>query len=470
MSGVSTPRIVAGASPVTQPPPDARTGEGLAGYLNALWRARWIILAGSLLAGLNSWIVSSSLSRKYEATATLMVSPPKVGEASSGSVLGLEVRNYRSYLENQSLSAELVREFKLDGPPHRLTPESFLDSALTVADVRDSRLLEVRVKLNEPKLAADVANALALRAVELSRTLNQEEVVAARDIIKQQLDVARERLTAARAAYERGQRAAQIELLEQDVGTLLEQQKDLRLVHVRIERERAKLSQAEAELARQQRVRDVRRAVGTLEPPEEPSVPSRPEPSVPSRPEPSPPPPKQTAPGTPLTSASPPPATSSREENEEETRLPIRDDMLDPYVNPVYEYLNQQVVASRTSLAALESQRDALLRTLRSKGGEFPVLADLYKRKAEVDEFKMQQELAEKIYLDVATRHEAARLQVAERSAQLQLVDRALAPERPVSPRPLRNALAAMVLAPSALTLIVVLIEALRRVMALRST
>ena len=133
-------------------------------------------------------------------------------------------------------------------------------------------------------------------------------------------------------------------------------------------------------------------------------------------------------------------------------------------------YLNQQVAASRTSLAALESQRDALVRTLRGKGGEFPVLADLYRRQAEVDELKMQEELAEKIYLDVATRHEAARLQVAERSAQLQLVDRALAPERPVSPRPLRNVLAAMVLAPSALTTIVVLIEALRRVMALRST
>lgn len=447
MNGISDPSHHQHGSRATEPAPDGRAGEGLAGYLNVLWRARWLILAGTVLAGLTSWVASSMLPRQFEATATLMVSPPKVGLASPGNVLAVEFRNYRSYLENQSLSAELIREFKLDGPPHGLTPGLFLDSALTVTDVRDSRLLAVRVRLKEPKLAADAANYLALRAVELSRTLNQEEVVVARDIIKQQLDVARDRLTAARAANEKGQRAAQIELLKLNVDTLLDQQRDLRLVQVRIEGERAKLTQAEVELARQERVREVRRAVGTL-PPEETLVPDR---EVPDRP-----PGQQPAPTTPT--------------KESESRLPIRDEFLDPYVNPVYEYLNQQVAASRTTLAALESQRDALVRTLRGKGGEFPVLAELYQRQGEVDELKMQEQLAEKIYLDVATRHEAAQLQVAERSAQLQLVDRALAPERPVSPRPLRSVLASVVLAPSVLTTIVVLLEALRRVMALRLT
>jgi len=68
--------------------------------------------------------------------------------------------------------------------------------------------------------------------------------------------------------------------------------------------------------------------------------------------------------------------------------------------------------------------------------------------------------------VDVATRYEAARLQVAERSAQLQLLDRALPPERPISPRMTQNVVAALVLAPSVLVAIVVLLEALRRVMA----
>lgn len=383
-----------------------------------------MILVGTLLAGLSSWAVSSWLPRQYEATAMVMVAPPKVGGAALGTPPGIEVRNYRSYLENQSLSAQLIREFKLDAPPHLLTPARFLDKVLTVGDVRDSRLLEVRVKLREPQLAADVANELALRAVELSRTVNQEEVVVARDIIKEQLDFARERLTAARSAYEQGQKAAQVELLERDVETLLEQHRDLRVVQVSIERERARLTKAEEELARQERVRDVRRAVGSL---------------------------------------------TSLEDRSAEAPLPIRDALLDPYVNPVHEYLNQQVATGRTSVASLEKEGDVLQRTLRGKGGQFPVLAELYRRKSEVDELEMQQELAEKIYVDVATRYEAARLQVAERSAQLQVLDKALPPERPISPRMTQNVVAALVLAPSVLVTIIVLLEALRRVMAQRT-
>ena len=147
----------------------------------------------------------------------------------------------------------------------------------------------------------------------------------------------------------------------------------------------------------------------------------------------------------------------------------ILDAMLDPYVNPVHEYLNQQVATGRSSVASLEKEGDVLQRTLRGKGGQFPVLAELYRRKSEVDELEMQQELAEKIYVDVATRYEAARLQVAERSAQLQVLDKALPPERPVSPRMAQNVAAALVLAPSVLVTIIVLFEALRRVMAQRT-
>ena len=446
------------ALPSIERPGTSRAGAEFAVYLDALWRARWVILAGTLLAGLSSWAVSSWLPRQYEATAVVMVAPPKVGGASMGTPSGIEVRNYRSYLENQSLSAQLIREFKLDAAPHLLTPARFLDNVLTVGDVRDSRLLEVRVKLREPQLAADVDNALALRAVELSRTVNQEEVVVARDIIKEQLDSARDRLTAARSAYEQGQKAAQVELLERDVDTLLEQQRDLRVVQVSIERERARLTKAEEELARQERVRDVRRAVGSLPGPVDRSPTSREDGSLTSREDRRP---------TNREDRSP----TSREDRSTEAPLPlpIRDALLDPYVNPVHEYLNQQVATGRTSVASLEKEGDVLQRTLRGKGGQFPVLAELYRRKSEVDELEMQQELAEKIYVDVATRYEAARLQVAERSAQLQVLDKALPPERPVSPRMAQNVMAALVLAPSVLVTIIVLFEALRRVMAQRT-
>ncbi|MBL8138791.1 MAG: hypothetical protein JNL48_19375 [Acidobacteria bacterium] len=443
----------------TEPSEGVRTGPGLALYLDALWRARWGILAGTVLAGVSSWGVSAWMPRQYEATAVVMVAPPKVGQAASGGAPGLEVRNYRSYLENQSLIAQLIREFKLEAAPHHLTPEQFLDRVLTVSDVRDSRLLEVRVTLRDPKLAADVANDLALRAVELSRTVNQEEVVVARDIIKEQLDAARERLTAARSAYEQGQKAAQVELLDRDVDTLLEQQRDLRIVQVNIERERARLAQAEKELAGMTRVRDVRRAVNSLP---GPSSPPRPQERSPKDTEEL----GEKAPESRRTARQEDRRPPPREEPVPEPLLSIRDELLDPYVNPVHEYLSQQVATARTSLASLESEGRVLQQTLRGKGGQFPVLAELYRRQSEVDELEMQQELAEKIYVDVATRYEAARLQVAERSAQMQLLDRALPPERAASPRVAQNVAAAVVVTPSVLVALIVLVAALRRALA----
>jgi polysaccharide biosynthesis transport protein len=75
----------------------------------------------------------------------------------------------------------------------------------------------------------------------------------------------------------------------------------------------------------------------------------------------------------------------------------------------------------------------------------------------------MQEKLAEKIYVDVATRYEQARLQVAGRSAQLQVVDRALGPEAPVSPRIAVNVSAAVVLTFSAIATLIVSIVAVRR-------
>ena len=77
----------------------------------------------------------------------------------------------------------------------------------------------------------------------------------------------------------------------------------------------------------------------------------------------------------------------------------------------------------------------------------------------------MQQELAEKIYLNVATRYEQARLQIAERSAQLQIVDSALASDHKVYPREKLIASAAVVLAFSVIAAAVIARTAMTKLM-----
>ena len=149
----------------------------------------------------------------------------------------------------------------------------------------------------------------------------------------------------------------------------------------------------------------------------------------------------------------PPPARPRYQEAEAEppARAELRDALIDPYINPSYEILQQQVTAARSRAAQLERKRAEMLKA-RSSNGQLPALADFYTRKARQNELEMQQRLAEKIYLDVATRFEQARLQIAARSAQLQLLDAALPPDWKVYPREKLMASAALVLAFSLLT------------------
>ena len=400
----------------------------LAEYLNALRGARLLLIGGPLLAALVALALGMWAAPQFEATATLLVSQSKIGEQIGPSV---DVRNYRAFVENQSLAAAIVQQFGLDAVPHDLTPATFLRSNVSLNEVRATNLLELRVRLMDPKVAADVANALADRAVALSRSLDQEETVVAREIIKDQLDGARERLTQTRQAREQYQQEAQVDLLQKQMDVLVEQQADVQKLLVDIAGERAHLAKAEEELAKQDRVRNVQRSIQAPAPQNQTQPRSNPQ--------------NQAQPGS-----------------NEPVRPSFRDELLDPYINPVYETLQHDVSTTRAKLAALEHQRDELLRA-RSRDGQLPPLNELYRRKTRLGELEMQEKLAEKIYVDVATRYEQARLQVAGRSAQLQVVDRALVPETQVSPRIVVNVPAAVVLTFSAIATLIVSIVAVRR-------
>ena len=448
-------------------PGDGSLGDSpLADYLNAIWRFRWLLVGGSVLAAVVTYVVALTLTPRFEASAVLMVTAPKTGDPVAA---GLDVRNFRAFVQNQTLAAEVVKEFALN-----TTPQRFLDDNVSVQEVRATNLLTVSVTVSDPQLAARIANAMAGRAVALSRSVEQAESVVARDVIKGQLDAARDRLTQARTALEAYQRGAQVELLEKRVNVLTDQQADVQNLTVDIEGQRAYLQQAERELAQQDRVRGVQRSVQLPAPravdddarrerersadeadrqraeqsARQPRREEKHAPGAMASPKPTPPPPER--PRRPEPEAEPP------------VRPELRDTLVDPYINPSYEILQQQVTAARSRVAQLEHKRAEMLKP-RSSDGHLPALADFYTRKARQTELEMQQELAERIYLDVATRFEQARLQIASRSAQLQVLDAALPPDRKVYPREKLMASAALVLAFSLLTAAVVAVTGISK-------
>jgi succinoglycan biosynthesis transport protein ExoP len=376
----------------------------LAKYVLMLWRHRLPIVVGALLCGLAAFVVNELTPPTYEATAKLIVTPPKTG-AVNDSTPTLSVATFRALVENQSLGAAIVDEFGLNKEPHRVTPDAFVARCVRVEAIRDTNVIVVKVRLWDRDLAARVANRLARAAVQLAQQLNQDETVSARDILEAQLGQSKKRLDQAEQRLEEFRRKAQIELLRKDVDALLGQRGALLALLVEIQAEQARLSQAEAQLANRGRIDTLKRSIDT-----DPAAME----------------------------------AARRGSNDAGTVLPLQ--LRNEFINPVYESLDQVIAASRTRLAGLQKQKSELIDVRKLDRDQQAKLSLLYQQEMELSRLQTEYDLSRAVYVDVATRNEQIRLQVAGRSAQLQVMDAALPPGRPVSPRVLRNTAAALVL------------------------
>ena len=69
--------------PAPRRPPAGNDSLGdspLAHYLHALWRFRWLLVGGSVLAAVVTYLIALTLTPRFEATAVLMVTASKTGE------------------------------------------------------------------------------------------------------------------------------------------------------------------------------------------------------------------------------------------------------------------------------------------------------------------------------------------------------------------------------------------------------
>jgi uncharacterized protein involved in exopolysaccharide biosynthesis len=115
-------------------------------------------------------------------------------------------------------------------------------------------------------------------------------------------------------------------------------------------------------------------------------------------------------------------------------------------IDQVYQELDTAAATSRAKLASLQKERSELVDVRKIGASQMPLLMRLYEREATLARREVERDLAEKIYEDISQRYEAARLQVAGRSAQLMILDPAVPADQPVSRQVARKtAVAALV-------------------------
>jgi capsule polysaccharide export protein KpsE/RkpR len=426
-----------------------------------LGRHRLLIIALSAVGAMAGLLASALKPTMYEASATLMVVPPARNDLRPGAIA-----NSRALLENLSLAGRVSKELELDRPPLSYTPQQFLESAIAVDELRGTNLIRLRVKLPNAQTAMQAAQSLSHKAVALNGAIATQDGIARRDQLKADLEDAAGRLRTAEQAFLEYQSTAQVDLLKRDTDAMLDERGDLLKLLVEIEGEKARLAAAEEELTKHSPILSVPRLAAAEEALRRPPSSPAPPPARSQQRE-----PDQNRERTPdrVTPAVPGQRPLAGESARGDTRKPGEKpesstptqpsvprgqegqadsealDLTNPYVNPVYQTLTFQIATSRARLALLERQRHELVDVKKLGGSESQQLRELYARQMELERRQTTYDLAKKVYSDLAMRYDESRTEVLGTTPQLQVIDEAVLPDRPLPRKRLQRILLGLV-------------------------
>jgi uncharacterized protein involved in exopolysaccharide biosynthesis len=371
---------------------------------------RWLfIFAGAILGGAIAFWFASAQPLRYQGVTTLLVVPPSEPGGAQ-----INPATFRAIVENASLVAQVISELKLDDGERAFTPQKFLDEALVVEEVRGTNIVRVRVALYDRGTAAEASRRLASKAIVLTQQISQQDGASIQKQLANHLGDAEKRRAEAERDLLSYKQGAQVELLKADTDAQLKERGDLLRLVVDIEAEKSRLAAALAEIKRQLPVLSVARMTGVEDALRRADADGK------------------SARNKEDELAGRKPATARGEVDSQHL------DLTNPYVNPVYQTLDFQIATSRTRIAALEKERDELLGVKKIGGKELSQLSELYRKQIEQARLQANFDLATRVYSDLSVRYEQSRTQPLGSTAQLQVIDEALPPDRPLSRRRLQ--------------------------------
>lgn len=372
-------------------------------YLRVIWKWKWMIIIGTLVCMVATGAVSFLLPKIYQASVTFMVSEPKIAESSGVGTaqyfINYPLKTYEGIIKNRLLEAKVIERLKLDLPPYEMTLDG-LNKNITVDSSRDSKLISLKVEFPDPGLAQQIANELAVLAVDLSKTLTEKESVDSRDFIREQLEEAKLRLDQAEKALLAFQRTAQIDSLKKELEIQLALKGNFEIelenTEAALEQNKAKLQKIEEQFKAQDKT--FKLASNLVE---------------------------DSAYQQSLASLS-----------KADIKALLGFNMEKEVQNPVYFHLESQLVDVVSSIGGLLAKKANLEASLKENAIKLRKLQDeLVQKEIELGKLIRERELAQATYKMLTVRYDEARIQVASRTQELKIVDPATIPEKAIKPK-----------------------------------
>lgn len=281
------------------------------------------------------------------------------------------VSRYRALFDDPEVARQVVQEVGLDKPPSNLTPTKF--QAATTVRVAESGNLLVDVRLGDPALAARAATSAARHVIDAARQQEQTAMMSPNSP-RARLERAEGLLSQSQAAMQAFRRSSQIEAMRLEAAAIVKQREQLSNLSGEIQTENARMRAAEAELAKTSRTVVLRKSIG-------------------------------------------------------DTR-----ELSDEVINPVYDAISRQIVASQIQLADLEARKNTAneARNLEALNVLADRESDLKRLEADFSHAQILRDTIADSYPQVNG--------IAAPQLRLELADGAQVPERPVRSQAAVNA------------------------------
>ena len=346
---------------------------------------QWVVLGilAGIVLGIAAWYVKGVT---YQGVVTIAVNQPRSG------VQTVTTASYRALFENYSVAAAAIKKAGLTYRGEPMDPQRFLQYVMTVSERQNTNLLQIQVRLRDPQQAADVANDVSDRAIQLGRTLTQQDGVSLRDGLKTQREDALKLLQAAEKAVLEYKQLNRLDMSRIEVNSLISQRTNLLAIEVELASERARLAAATAEQNSRSATLSLERRID-----QDPTM-----------------------------------LEAARTQGGTDGKGLIGLGLKTQELNPTYLRLDSEVAMSRTRIAQLDKQRQAIFDASAAevKNGK---LSDLYLKELELAKLDSERSLARRVYEDITLRYENARADATSGSAQLQVTDPAIPLRRPIS-------------------------------------
>src|ERR1039458_2363840 len=224
-------------------------------YLSFLG-SRWRFIAASCAIAMSLALgVSLTRPKLYTATCRILIEAPAgtdIRSALGVSPIYLEsLKTYEHFAGSDSLFLRALNQFQLRQRFPDRSVESLKAGILKAGMVRDTKILEIKVTLPDPKTAQALAQYLGEETVKLSRSVDEEGDRELAQAIEKQ-EAARARLDGSEAAWTRTIAQQPVERLQQEIqsGGDLKSSLERQLLRAELDASEGQAGEAAASRAR----------------------------------------------------------------------------------------------------------------------------------------------------------------------------------------------------------------------------